>query len=85
MLYTPTAADMALYVQLLGGDPHTPSDLVNNAANKAQVLAVTHLFMVHGRVWTCLRPCIEAGGLRCALFCAAHCAQLTLFRSIYHT
>lgn len=64
LLFTPTAADMQTYVSLLTGDPEDPNDMTDNAANKAQVLALTHLFLVHGRSWQHLRPFIVAGGFR---------------------
>lgn len=66
LLFAPTSADMAsVYPQLLLGDEQHPGDM-EIAANKAQVIALTHMYLVHGRSWQHMRPFIEGGGLRCA-------------------
>jgi len=76
LLFAPNQSQMGLYAQLLLGDPHV-SDL-GVAANKAQIMVLSHMYLVHGRCWNNLRPFIEAGGLRCgesfvvAVCCSAY-------------
>jgi len=67
LLFCPGVEHMHLYPALLTGDPDSPSDLRTNQANKVQATVLAHLWLVHGRCWSRMRPFIEAGGLRSAV------------------
>lgn len=71
LLFAPNSTQMGLYAQLLLGDTQHVSDL-GAAANKAQIMVLSHMYLVHGRCWNNLRPFIEAGGLRCVEGIAHH-------------
>jgi hypothetical protein len=61
LLFYPAAEDMGLYPQLLAAPPAGAPDTHPQA--KAQVLALTALYLVHARCWERVKPFIEAGGL----------------------
>jgi hypothetical protein len=61
LLFYPTAEDMELYPRLLAAQPAGAPD--SHPQAKAQVLALTGLYLVHARCWERVKPFSEAGGL----------------------